>query len=355
MKRIILVAGIDYYFDKVDFRRLCDRRESKLIEANSVKEEMAFYIFDFSKGEIVIDEVTYPGLDHKVTIKRTIGKTFKPISQSNYDPVTSGGDTYYHFKPGQKDTLSILDVYSAVRSIGETSPGTLFELSFFSHSFEGGPILVNSFEPPPPAPLNYGLLGTIRLDGLRHPDDKDPRVKDFTFPNMDATALDNFQKAFRKDGYVWVWGCLYAGEVHEILSKIEKNSSYKTSGIGDKTNFHFKNLNSALVDNLESVLLPTLGIVNKRDFTITFDYIKLYFFRLIANCYTQHIAIHSKVKTFGAPLGTDAIYEKNSLMRVNPVFSSHFTFYQNHLNFKFDPEGRKYIEYKPNFSFTIPV
>jgi len=76
---------------------------------------------------------------------------------------------------------------------------------------------------------------------------------------MDATALSNFQNAFSKDSYIWIWGCAFPRLVHEILHKIEGHPTYKERGLGDDTVFKIKNLNSAQADYLENGVWLALG------------------------------------------------------------------------------------------------
>ena len=50
------------------------------------------------------------------------------------------GETHHFFKNGQSGMMSVTDVYAAVQAIGSSDPGTLLELSFFSHAWHGGPL-----------------------------------------------------------------------------------------------------------------------------------------------------------------------------------------------------------------------
>lgn len=95
-------------------------------------------------------------------------------------------DSFDHGKPEVKqqrpDGLSITHVYDWIIAAGKQLPGRIVELSFFSHGFSGGPVLVNTDD-------------TERGDE-RDPNDHDGREKDFNGQNIDVEA---FRKAFRKD------------------------------------------------------------------------------------------------------------------------------------------------------------
>lgn len=358
MKQFILVAGVDYEFKGVNFRVFCDNRLKRIVAANKAKDELKFQIFDFPKGEILTVEITYPG--GKQTKKETKLSPFKSISAANYDSTVSGGETHYRFKDGQRDVMSIVDIYEAVRRIGVSAPNTLAELSIFSHGWMGGPILVNSFDDNTMT-INMPMVGTLTFSlpaGMRDPDDKDARIKDFRFPTMDAAELGNFQKAFESNGFVWIWGCAFPRLVHEILHKIEHHPTYKSSGLGDNELFQIKNFNAAQADLLESLIKSDIGgpFPDKKNIVIKFKFLKHFFCKITQASYLHHMAVNSKVKTFGAVMGTYSEYDSGALplMSVHAGFGKHFTFYKNYLGFDYDPEGRKYGAYKPGFTCPAP-
>jgi len=363
MKHLILVAGVDYEFKGVDFRLFCNNRMKRILSSNRKKEDLTFQIFDFRRGEVATHEFTYPAGKRVEKTTKLTPSPFKSISTANYDKrVSSDGEAHYYFKDSQRDTMSILDIYRAVQKVGIGAPGTLAELSIFSHGYYGGPILVNSKDdghiniitPPSTVPGPFPLPS-----GARDPDDMDPRSsKDFIPPTMDATALGNFQSAFSKDSYIWIWGCAFPRVVHEILHKIEGHPTYKERGLGDDTVFKMKNFNSAQADYLEMWVSPALGgpFPDKRNIEIKFKFLKYFFCQMTETSYSQHIANNAKVKVYGAVQGTYSEYDSGMLplMRVHKGFARHFTFYKNYLGFNFDSEGRKYGEYKPGFACTIP-
>jgi hypothetical protein len=362
-KNVILVAGVDYEFKGVDFRLFCDNRVKRLLASNNKsKDDMTFQIFDFRKGEVVTQETTFPGGKRTDKITKLSPSPFKAISKANYDATVSGGETHYHFKDGQKGIMSITDIYEAVQKVGINAPNTLVELSFFSHSWMGGPILVNSFDdgsftinlPPFSTPISLPLPG-----GMRDPDDMDPRAsKDFVPPTMDATQLGNFKKAFHSDGHVWIWGCAFPRLVHEILHKLEHHPKYKDSGLGDDEVFKFTNFNDAQAEVLERFLSGALGgpFPDRKNIEIKFKFLKHFFCLITVASYTHNIAKNANVKAFGGVMGTYSDYDTGPLplMSVYKGFAKHFTFYKNYLGFTFDPEGRKYGAYLPGFSCPTP-
>ena len=229
----------------------------------------------------------------------------------------------------------------------------------------GGPVLVNSFDNRTREVITTNPDGstsssTVTIGGTaRDPDDMDPRGEyDFTAPTMDATRLANFQNAFHADGYIWIWGCAFPLVMHRLLTKIEKHSAYKRTGVDDATVFSFTNLNAEEKDMLSFFSAghftpPTSGPVD-----ITIEMRK--FVMCVANIasFAGAIARASNVKTYAAPLGTYSEFDQTGsrpLMNVSSKFTRHFNFYSTYLGYGFDPENRRYAEYLPTHTCTPPA
>ena len=351
MKRFVLVAGFDYERKGVDFRLFCNSRVKRMVAANRAKEDLSFQVFDVRAGEVVTHDVTYPGGKKSETVNRT--QPFVAITSAHYDRIRSGTHVRFRFKDGQTGMMSVTDVYAAVRTIGASNPGELFELSFFSHAWHGGPILLNSDDDGvvtgPPAVVG-GPPTVTAVGASRDPDDKDPRDKDFRPPNMTAAQLKEFQDAYRSDGYSWSWGCAFPRVVHEILHKLEHHADYRSSGLADDKIFRFRNFRAEHITSLQRRLGVTFP--NPRDVSLEFKELKRYFCLATQESYTHHLAVQSKKKAFGGVIGTYSEYDKGRLplMHVEPSFGRHFRFYASYLNFAFDPERRHYGEYSPTFS-----
>jgi hypothetical protein len=351
MKRFILVAGVDYERTGVDFRIFCNNRVTRLAAANAAKEDLSFQIFDVKRGEVVTHDLTYPSGKRTESVSRT--SPFVPIVLSHYNRTGSGTDIHYEFKDGQTGVMSAVDVYAAVRSVGSSDPGTLRELSYFSHAWHGGPILVNSFDDglvagPPSVPGGPPTL--LPVGAARDPDDKDPRAKDFTPPTMSVAELTLFQDAYHADGHSWVWGCAFPRVIHEILHKLEHHRDYRASGLADDKVFVFTDLRGDHVSELSSRL--GLSFPDPRRVSLEFRELKRYFCLATQASYTHHLAVNSARKAFGGVVGTYSEYDSGRLplMHVHRAFTRHFKFYESYLGFRFDPEGRKYGEFSPSFT-----
>ena len=352
MKNFVLVAGYDYERHGLPFREHCDNRVKRLVAADRSHDDMTFQIFDVGSGEVVTREFTFPAGTR--TEKTTVTRPFTRLTTANYNQVVSGGERHYSFKNGQSGMMSVTDVYAAVRAVGAAAPGTLMELSFFSHAWHGGPILVNSFddgvmEVPSAVP---GVPPTIVAVGAaRDPDDKDPRVgKDFAPANMSAAELAEFRAAYHVDGFNWSWGCAFPRLVHEILHKLEYHRDYRSTGLPDAQLFVFTNLRTDHVDLLNAHLGITLP--NPRRVELTFGSLKTFFCRMIVASYNHELAVRSQRKTFGGMIGTYSEPDTGRLplMHINKGFGRHFAFYKNYFAFAFDPEDRKYGLYDPAFT-----
>jgi hypothetical protein len=365
MNRYILVAGMDYQFNKRiarnGFRTFCDNRLKLL--SSKTKEDAEFQIFDFENGEIVNIEINYVNgiAAKKKETKRNDrnGTRFTKLTLANYSSATDEkGEAYYWFKRYQYDAMSIEDVYKAVQQIGKDFPGTLIELSFFSHGDMSGPALVNSYD--------YRADRTARIfpydEYARLRDDMDPRtLLDFIPPTMDNGDLLSFKNAFHPNGYVWIWGCNFPKLINQLLFKVENNPSYQETGLDDHKPFEFRNLDKneylILRQYLEKVVPGFPRESEIRKFELMFRYLKHFFCLLNYKTYSHRIAEITRVKTYAPLVGTFTGPDSgnNALMRVSPIFAKHLNFYQNYLGFKFDPDGRKYGVYDPDFVCPITM
>jgi hypothetical protein len=364
MKQYVLVAGVDYEFKGVDFRRLSDNRRQRIVAANAARTNLRFTTIDFRAGEVVVTDVTYPAGKKVETSSRP--QTFTAVTRSSYTSVTyADGSTHNRFKPGQFGTASILDVYRIVREIGTNDPGTLVELDIFSHGWMGGPILVNSDDDRTaivPVPSVAPASSTVVLTAtgtMRDPDDMDPRPQyDFLAPTMDAAALMLFRAAFAVGGVVWLWGCSFPTVVHHLLTAIERSSGYKSTGLGDDDVLTLTNLTAEDVDYLEVFVKPLLGPFPAPRSRVTTKFKYLRYFACVANrsSFAAQVADAANVPTLAAPLGTYAEYDSGRLplMNVFSGFTAHFRFYRNYLGMTFDPEGRRYGIYMPATSCPPP-
>lgn len=360
MKKYIFVAGVDYHFNtnpRMDYRIYCENRVRFITQSNKTLGDVEFIIFDFCRGEQLKYEFSKAAgkLEKRVT-PIIPSSPYKKITAECYEQKAKGSVIRYKFKEGQYNAMSILHVYSAIQQIGIDAPSTLAEFSIFSHSSMGGPILVNS-DDDGLMTIPASLLGDLSIqlpEGLRDPSDMDARVlKDFVPPTMSATQLANFQKAFHPEGCIWIWGCNYPPQIHQILVTVERNPKYKPSGLVDEDEFIINDLSVENAYLIERVIIDELGepFLNKKSFRIKFGHIKLFFYKMNLACYNATIARNVKMKTFGAVLGTYADYDKGilPLMHVytGPPFPNHLRFYKNYLGFKFDTEGRNYGEFRP--------
>jgi hypothetical protein len=351
MKQFVLVAGIDYEFKGVNFRLFANNRLKRMVAKNTAKEDLTFQIFDVKSGEVVTHEFTYPGGKRTETVTRTT--PFTALTRANFDRFVVGGETHHRFRDGQSGMMSVTDVYTAVQAIGASDPGTLLELSFFSHAWHGGPLLVNSRDDgqvtgPPGTP--GGPPTVTNVGAARDPDDKDPRAVDFMVPRMSGADLTLFQDAYHADGYSWVWGCAFPRVVHEILHKLEHHRDYRSSGLPDTQMFVFTNFRADHILSLHDFLGAVFA--NPRRVEIEFGELKRYVCRVVQSSYTHHLAVNSNKKTFGGLMGTYSDYDHGrlALMHVVTIFPGHLRFYQNYLGFSLDPEGRRYGEYLPTFT-----
>jgi hypothetical protein len=353
-RNVVLVAGYDFPHDAtmattgVTFKKFCDCRLGRYLKrGDEVKNNpnWVFTMFDVPAGKVYVN--TFDTASRKRTSK--VEKTFAQVNTTNYSPEPLSNN-HIRFNKNTAGAMSITDVYEYVRGLGTAQPGSLVELSFFSHGWIGGPILVNSID-------NPSLPG-------RDPADKDARShKDFITPAMDATALAEFQSAFHPDGFSWIWGCSFAASKHHVLAKVVSNSKYTTAKgpvDADQFTLTFNKSQAELYFEYDTIFFPARDTVTHEyplTFTRTFEEVKKFFERGIKNSYAWKLAKASGRKCYGAPPGTYAAYERGVSLPLMVIptkeppyddnFTSYIGFYKKHLAVKFDSDGRGYAEHSP--------
>jgi hypothetical protein len=215
-QNVVVVAGFNYENLKNPiFVQCANNRIARLLAASKSPKDLVFTLCDVGGGVIKQSKV-----DAK-TGKRAWSdlQTFSKVTAANYSVFTTGKENAFNKNPS--GVMSITDIYALIQGIGAgADKGTVTELSFFSHGFMGGPILVNS----------YDMSGD---PAARDPDDKDAREwKDFQAPTMDAKALGNFKAAFADSAVVWIWGCVFYSAVNKVLGRLFKTSKFRSTPPG---------------------------------------------------------------------------------------------------------------------------
>ncbi|KAA3617300.1 MAG: hypothetical protein D8M58_03050 [Calditrichaeota bacterium] len=348
MKQFVFVSGFDYEFKGTDFNIFSTRRRDKLIKQNP-KTNLKFTFFDFKRGKITSEDITYPS---------GVVKNTSTIVKDSFDKISSSNYVIGKFKNGQRNTLSIKNVYDFVSDIGMNDPNTLDELSFFSHAWMGGPIFVNSFNDrstvytgtpgtsPPPSQID------ISDPNKRDPDDKDGRANDFSSPTMD---INLFKKAFSSNGYSWIWGCTATEVYKDMINTIQKMRQYSGAGTKDSEKFIIYNTDFLLEFDEYLNHKPK---ASSKAITVTFADVKSLFSKVLQNTYAFNLAHSTGKKVYSAFVGVGSNNEPGpkGLMIADRYRKNVIDFYKTHLGIKIDPEGRNYAEYLPTFSsVTSPV
>ena len=359
-KWVMLVAGFDYERSGVDFDSIADHRMQRLIRKHAAAaksgkltpDQIAKTAPRFIVADVKSGRIRKRILDSTGTWTWTDLATFDPVSAANYTPIA--GSTRKVFNTNQAGRMSITDILNQVRTIGRTEPGSLGELSFFSHGWVGGPLMVNSDQDP-------------AFDSVpqRDPNDKDPRLrKDFLPPQMDATGRGELRAAFDVDGFAWAWGCAFANAPRQVLHQILKSRKYRATALGavqDTDTFHFEFSRAHAHQFFAKIpsFFPAAGADGEFPLTFdrTFDQIKAFFISVMNSTYFHFLAVVCNVPCFAALPGTYADYEKGvslPLMVVPtkaPPYSDNFIrsirFYTTYFGLALDPEDRHYGRYDP--------
>jgi hypothetical protein len=344
-QHVVLVAGFNYKAwpikpndrpDGTSFTGFCKRRMEWLLKKMP---NAKVSLFDFGAGVLDASE------------KGANGKRSSADLQMFKKPTRANNYTDHDFTKNADGVMSIMDVYHYVEQIGKKDPGTLVELSIFSHALYEGPILVNSYD---------------HTDGNKRDDnDKDGRhKKDFIPPNMAPDGLSSFQKAFARGGSVWVWGCDASSIYRHVFERIAKTSKYRTTAGGrlrdsDVFTFEFTPEDASRLYHQDSNFFPAKSA--RGSYPLKFDrtvkQIKKFFEEGLNDTYSAKIAAASKVLTYAALPGTWAslVPDAYGLMHVPKTkkegggddFSALIDFYGWYVGAPEDPENRGYGTFMP--------
>jgi hypothetical protein len=247
---VVIVAGTDYLkyergagqtytlhpFSHAQWREVANRRAAEELRAPGTR----VTIFDFASGAV---ETTERGKRTTRTAQfrqpansewrryvfdgqQLVLRKPTPTAKDNPRTAFFAGSTAmpqdvpletWRKAPLSQPPMSMLDVYKYVSDIGMRRPGTLRALHVFSHSYSGGPILLDTNDWDP-------------LNNARDPTDTDARRrKDFNDTNLPSILASRttpvappirefFVAAWRPPARVVIWGCLQDHFVDRLIT-----------------------------------------------------------------------------------------------------------------------------------------
>jgi hypothetical protein len=359
-KHLILVAGYDYLgFGATDFRKPCLNRSLRLIKQDP---SLKYTLFDIRSGIVTLNK---PDSNGKRVEK--ILKTFDKVTTANYSIKNIDGGTHIAFNKKQSGVMSVVDVYKYIQEIGKDNPGSVNELSFFSHGYPTGPVLVNSYE--------FENEPSKRASTEeRDPNDKDCRFKDFEPKNMKPNDLKSLRNAFGKNAIIWSWGCNFGKFVHLILDQLMASPMMKRTN-GDKLgtipesyqfSFTFDKRVAELYFESDTKFFPQKdrdgnykedvkykgnNIIFSREYNV----IKPFFRNVLKDTFFALISRKLNIRCYAPFLGTYATFQEHDTSVKLPLmivprkvppygdnFSKKIKFYTKALNLMEDPEGLGY-------------
>jgi hypothetical protein len=279
---------------------------------------------------------------------------YRPVTPDNYEWQRPGRWVFCRDADG---VMSILDVYDFVKALGRREPGTLVELSFFSHGWAGGPAFVNSDDAIDRDPSRPSLE-----DDPRDPVDRDGRrFKDFRPPTTSAEDLELMRRAFADDGYVWNWSCNNSFASSDVLYQAVRNDpSPLEEGTGPDRllGFSFTHHEQDSYFYIDADFFPSAPPAVAEPLTFRRSIAQVTAFlrgRMLAT-YNAQAALALGKRCFGALPGTPTDLERTGRFpqMVVPhtpghveVFADELRFYVRHVGVGLDPEGRGFGEYRP--------
>lgn len=357
MRRYILCAAIDYkHLRSSEFMNYCSRRVADLISNAPRGEDLQLDIYEFKSGKV--HSTTVRWVSGKAMQTTAVAQRFDPITEADFEtrPLMGNQVDEHAFKAGRPKVMSIRDVYDAVVRTGAEFPNTLHEFSIFSHAYDDGPILVNSYDDRDVAlPARFGVVaeGYRRLQGTeRNPDDKDGRAQyDFVAPTLPPKSREAFRAAFSPQGHIWVWGCNHDFKTNSLLSVVRRAIAGKGS-LADDLILKFQNLTAEQLQGFlefnHAFKLDRDQLLKTRACVLKFGQIREALWARITASYACQAAEHTQVRCIGAIYGTYAEPDKGrqpALMSVSADTSANVVFYRSYFGLTTDPEGRNYGVY----------
>jgi hypothetical protein len=305
------------------------RRQEHLFAKYKGKDEVTVTWFEVTSGLCQQRTMDRAGKrDNWKTVKR-----FQAVTAKSYDPLDDG----WAFREGQPDVMSIVDVY---RFVEDQAKHTVFELSIFCHAWEGGPVMVDSYDD-----RSYKDASGKRVwirDEARDPDDKDGRARDFDPVNRN---LAKFRDAFNPAAEFRIWGCNHTDRDVDLFKRLFMHKDYRRSGMKDGLA-----LQLVLPANYD-LEYTTRGLpVAKGKLSCTFGDLRRYFEGELKSGYNAKAAKGAGVKLLGGAPGNGSTFGKTAefpmVIVATPGHNSRIVeFYREYLGVSFD--AASFAEYPP--------
>lgn len=167
-----------------------EARRAKLYDDKKINDGTRVTFFDPAAGE------------RKVTVKAREGWLVVAMTTAPVD---------------KKDPkrIAVTDLYEYLNHVAGDVPDSIVEVSIFSHSYGGGPVIWNT----------YDLSGSPTD---RDPNDSDARPKDFRADGSNRKKFPKMADALTADAFFKVWGCRFDLHLRGKLKTANEKRAAKT-------------------------------------------------------------------------------------------------------------------------------
>ena len=177
---VVFLSGTDYPSSGVEFRRFADGHARALLKEKKIDPGTRVTLFSCDERA-------------RLSLGFTARGNLVELGKHSFGDSSGLRAGRVHAAESGKD-ISAPDLYRYLHHVGDTEPGRVHEVGFFTHSWPGGPILFDTGEDP-----------AHRRLPERDPDDFDGRVKDFSPPN--SSGWTKMKDAMAANAVWHVWGC----------------------------------------------------------------------------------------------------------------------------------------------------
>jgi hypothetical protein len=231
------------------------------------------------------------------------------------------------------DSISILDLYAYLDSVGANAPSTVQEVGVFSHAWVGGPILRDTYD-------NSGSATT------RDPDDRDARPKDWNGTGVMA-SYPRLKAAFSSNASFKTWGCnqpvLIRAQILAARSRLKARNPVFPRNRAFTAESSYDADNGQTIHEIEAASLDQLRFVIGQYFNAPTG----------ARTYLGAAVHFLTIPCFGAPIGAGANYINNRMVLTAPEGDPVLDYLKLEFSLPASSTSGRYMDYQALKSVTV--
>ena len=273
---VVALSGTDYPSSGVEFRQFADGHARALLREKKI--DAGTMVTLFSCDERARISLAFTAAGKLVTLGKHSFGDATGLKAGRVHPPVAGND------------ISAPDLYRYLDAVGTSDPGRVREVSFFTHSWPGGPILFDTSED-----------AAHETSAERDPNDFDGRAKDFGPPNSDDWKK---LKDALAPGATWhVWGCSATTFFKDLMREALKTARAD----------HFFDTITEVKQHDGTLIMRSQARLTRVHVRFMMDQ------KMRTGSYLATAASTLKIPVFGAPPGVGADYQQVDGLQVMSI------------------------------------